>query len=149
MRHAITTFSLGAVLVGAAACNPEQREQIDSAAGVAETTALAVISIIDVDMGRRLGPDKKITDATETFAPSDTIYASVHTSGVAKEGEIAARWTFPDGSDVSQRADSVAPDADGYLAFFITKPEGLAKGKYTFRVLVNDREVRSKDVTVR
>lgn len=140
---------LAAVLITVAACSPEQREQIDSAAGAAEGAVRTALSVIDIDMGRHAGADKKITDKTDTFARSDTIFASVHTSGTAKDGDVMGRWTFPDGSVVDQKADGVPTEGDAYLAFFITKPDGLTPGKYTFRVIVDGREVRSKDVTVK
>src|SRR5687767_1809335 len=56
--------------------------------------APGAFSVIDVDMGRHVGADKKISDKTDDFAPTDTIYASVHTSGTANNGAIMARWTF-------------------------------------------------------
>ena len=79
------------------ACSPEQREQLDTAAGEVASVARSTLAVLKVDMGRHAGPDKKITDETATFSPSDTIYASVNTTGTAREGSIVSRWTFPDG----------------------------------------------------
>lgn len=149
MLNARGAACLAAILLTVSACTPDQRENIDSAAGSAESLGRAVFSVIDVDMGRHVDADRKIADGTDTFAPSDTIFASVHTSGTANESAIIGRWTFPDGSVVDQKADNVPAEGDGYLAFFITKPGGLAAGKYKFNVIVDGREVRSKDVTVK
>lgn len=151
MLHPFRTVALAGALLALVACNREQRQDVDSAAGnVAEATRSA-LTVIDVDMGRKVGADKKISEDADddTFARTDTIFASVHTSGFAKEGEIAGRWIFPDSSVVDQQADGVTTEGDGYLAFFLTKPEGLAPGKYRFEVLVNGREVRDKEVTVK
>lgn len=139
---------LAAAIITVAACSAEQRDTIDSAAGAAESYARTSLSVIDVDMGRSAGADKSITNETETFSRSDTIYASVNMSGTAEDGAVVSSWTFPDSSVVDQKADSATGGTDGRLLFFITKPEGLAPGKYTFRVIVDGREVRSKDVTV-
>jgi hypothetical protein len=149
MIHARRAVGLAAVLFTVVACTPEQREKVDSAAGAAESVGRTVLSVIDVDMGRHAGADKKISDKTDTFAPSDTIFASVHMSGTAKDGAVVGRWTFPDGSVVNQNAEKPTTEDDRYLAFFIAKPGGLAPGKYTFNVLVDGRELRSKDVTVK
>lgn len=147
--------ALTVVLISIAACSSQQRDKMDSAAGkvdsVAEAAADAVrtaLSVIDVDMGRKAGLDKKITDKTDEFARSDTIFASVHTSGTAKVGAMVATWTFPDSSVVEQKTDTPT-EGDAYTAFFIAKPKGLAPGKYTFRVMIDGKEVRSKDVTVK
>lgn len=148
MTNRFRLIGLAAAMAVVAGCSRDQRASIDSAAGSAEDYARATLSVINIDMGRRAGTDKKITDETETFASTDTIYASVNTSGTVRDGQIKSQWVFPDGSIVDQNAEPVAGDGDANLLFFITKPEGLAKGKYVFRVLVDGREVRSEEVTV-
>ena len=141
-------ITLAAVFVVSAACSTEQRSTIDSAAGAAESSARAALSVINIDLGRQVDAENKIPDDTDTFAPSDTIYASVQTSGTAEEGSsVVGRWTFPDGSIVNQNANEAATSADR-LVFFIAKPGGLPTGNYTFQILVNDREVRSKAARV-
>lgn len=148
ISHARKTAALTVVLISIAACNSAQRDKVDSAAGAAEAVVRTTLSVIDIDMGRHSGPDKKISDKTDEFVPTDTIFASVHMSGTAKGETILGTWTFPDSSVVEQKAEPITQD-DSYLAFFVAKPKGLAPGKYTFRLLVDGREVRSKDVTVK
>ena len=131
-----------------AACSADQRDTIDSAAGSAIDVARTELSVLNVDMGKHVDAEKKVTDGTETFAATDTIYASVHMSGTATDGQLAAKWIFPDSSVVDQKADNIADGTQRHV-FFITKPGGLPVGKYTFRVIVDGREVRDKDVTVR
>jgi hypothetical protein len=94
-------------------------------------------------------PTRKISDATDTFAPTDTHYASVHTSGAEKSREIVGRWTFQDGTVVGERTDSVTTSGDGRTVFLIMRPAELPRGTYTLHVLVNGREVRTKDATVK
>jgi len=131
-----------------AACTPDQRDTVDSAAGTAVDAARTALSVINVDLGKHLNAEKGIDNNEDTFAPTDTIYASVHTSGTAKEGQLTASWTFPDSSVIRQEADSSVAEGTMRQVFFITKPGGLAKGTYTFRAFVDGSEVRSKDVTV-
>lgn len=146
MTLVLRAGALAAVLAITTACSPEQRESVDTAAGTVESAARSTLAVINVNMGRHAGPDKKIVDETETFSPNDTIYASVNTTGTAREGSVVSKWTFPDSTEVEQRADSAS--TSGNLLFFIAKPDGLAKGKYIFRVLVDGRAVRSETVTV-
>lgn len=145
MRYAILAAGAATLL----ACSADQRETLDSATGAIDSSIRGTLSVISIDMGRSAGADKKITQETETFSASDTIYASVNTSGTVPDGAITGRWTFPDSSNIEQKAEPVSTDSDADLLFFLTKPEGLPTGKYVFRVIVNGREVRSEEVTVR
>lgn len=153
----VKSVSLVAALATLAACSRDASDTMDSAAGTAaigaSTAAAATqsaLTVVNVDMGKHLQADKDVSDDTDTFAKGDTVYASVLTSGIEPEGQtsnIVGRWSFPDGSNVDEKAQGVA-EGSNRLVFFLTKPAGLAAGKYTFRVLVDDREVRSKEFTV-
>lgn len=147
MKHAFKSLGVLAVAL-TAACSADQRETIDSAAGSAIDIARTELSVLNVDMGKHVDAEKKVTEGTDMFAATDTIYASVHTSGTARDGQLVAKWIFPDSSVVDQKADSSIAEGTQRHVFFITKPGGLPVGKYTFRVIVDGREVRNKDVTV-
>ena len=131
------------------ACNRDDAARGDTTAmGGVMPDAPAALSVVDIDMGRHIGPDKKITDGTDDFAPNDTIYASVHTSGTANNSPVMARWTFQDGSVVDEQTHNVTTTEDTYTEFHIAKPGGFPKGKYTVHIMIDGREVRTKDVTV-
>jgi hypothetical protein len=132
-----------------AACTREQRADVDTAAGAVESTVRATLSVIDVDMGRRIGADSTISDKTDDFARTDTVYASVHTSGTAAGGAVVGRWTFQDGAVVDEKTNTVTTSGDARTVFRLTKPGGLTAGRYTLHVLVDGKEVRSKDITVK
>jgi hypothetical protein len=131
------------------ACNKEQRTQADSAAGGVMEAAKTAFSVIDIDMGRHIDAERKISDKTDDFAPMDTIYASLHTSGTANTPAVMARWTFQDSSVVDERAVDVTVADDARTAFFIANPKGFKKGVYTLSVLIDGKEVRAKNVTVK
>jgi hypothetical protein len=139
----------GAVVLGLSACNESQRDRADSAAGALAENVRTALSVIDVDMGRHIDADRTIVDKTETFTPTDTIYASVHTSGTATNGAVVGRWTFQNGTVVDEKTDTVTTNGDAHTAFFIMQPSGLPTGKYTLHVLIDGKEVRTKDVTVK
>ena len=157
MTFVTRTAALAAVFATAVACTSNQEATMDSAAGTAETGAStaaaatqAILTVVNVDLGKHLQADKDVSDDTDTFAKTDSVYASVLTSGIEPEAErsnIVGRWSFPDGTNVDQKAEGIT-EGSNRIAFFLTRPGGLAAGKYTFRVLVDDREVRSKEFTV-
>ena len=137
------------LLLCSVACSRQQRAEVDTAAGAVESTVRAALSVLDVDMGRHIAPDSTISDKTDEFTPTDTIYASVRTSGTATSTAVVGRWTFQDGAVVDERTNTVTTSGDARTVFRLVKPDGLAKGRYTLRVLIDGKEARSKDVTVK
>ena len=138
-------------LIALGACSKKDEVKVDSPAAATPIAVETpkVLEVGDIDMGRHVGPDKKITDKTDDFAPKDTIYASIHTTGAATNKTIAAKWTFQDGQTVDEHSTTVSPTGDGYTEFHIAKPSGWPKGKYTIHVMIDGAEVRTKDVTVK
>jgi len=149
MRISFSVVTIAFVAASIAACRNTPRNSTDSAAGTAGPLPGNALSLVDVDMGRHISGDRKISDATDDFAPTDTIYASVHTSGKATGAPVTGRWMFENGTVVDEKTDTVTTNGDAYSAFFIVKPGGLPTGKYTLHVFVNGAEVRSKAATVK
>jgi hypothetical protein len=149
MRYSQLSAAVGvAAFCALGACNKAQRATADSAAGSVASETRAALSVIDVDMGRHIDTEQKISDKTDEFAATDTIYASVHTSGTANNGSVVGRWTAPDGSVVDEKTNTVTTQGDARTVFSLAKP-GLAKGKYTLHVIIDGKEVRTKDVEVK
>jgi len=118
--------------------------------GVATTAAPAsVVEVSDVDIGRAVGTDKKITDKTDTFKPTDKIFASVHTHGTAPTAKLAAKWMYENGTPVSENTETISPSGDAYTQFQISKASPWPTGKYTLHVLLDDREVKTVDFTIK
>ncbi len=144
---------LAAALVASlalAACGKNQRTASDTttaSGSIGPTTTAAPMQVADVDLGRAVGADKQVTDKTDQFKPSDTIYASVHTTGTGT-GKLTARWTYQDGRVVDERSESVAPSGDARTEFHIAKPSGWPAGKYTLHVLLDGKQVQTKDFEV-
>ncbi|HSL71840.1 MAG TPA: hypothetical protein VK864_16450 [Longimicrobiales bacterium] len=134
-------------LIGLSGCRKEAEQQ--NGAGATQETTAAPVSVVDVELGRGVGADKKITNETDQFTPQDQVYASVHTTGSATSATITARWNFEDGTLVDERAETISPSGDAYTEFHIAKPSGWPAGKYTLHVLLDGREVASKDFTVK
>jgi hypothetical protein len=151
MKNAFRILPAVALLIGLSACKKDDAATIDTTtpATAAPTTEVSGFDVGDIDMGRHIGADKKISDKTDDFAPADTIYASVHTKGGVAPQQLMARWTFEDGTVVSEDSQTVAAGADADTEFHVVKKGGWPKGKYTLHLIVDGKEVKSKDVTVK
>ena len=106
------------------------------------TTLPAPVSVSAVALGTAIGPDKRVTAATETFGAKDTIYASVETAGTG-HAKLRARWSFVKG-DKTAKVDETTIEFDSagpaVNEFHISKPSGWPKGDYRIDVFLGDAE---------
>ena len=106
------------------------------------TTLPAPVSVSAVAVGTAIGADKRVTAATETFSPKDTIYASVETAG-AGHAKLRARWSFVKG-DKTAKVDETTIEFDSagpaVNEFHISKPSGWPKGDYKVEIFLGDAE---------
>src|SRR5688500_1450421 len=101
MYRSLWLASICAVALTASAC---KRDAADTGtAGTTTTTppAAAPVSGSEIRTGKAIGADNRVADETSEFAPTETIYASVATTGSAPSTTLVARWTFQDGQVVS------------------------------------------------
>ena len=143
-------FLLTAGLLGLAAlsgCKKKDASPIgaDSSAVV---TAPA-FRVQTIDLGKSIMADKRVANGSDTFARTDTIYASVVTEGSAPSKTIVARWTFQDGQVVKEETLTISPIGTAATEFHIMKPTGWPVGKYKVEILVDGASVGTKDFEVK
>ena len=115
----------------------------------APTPAPAPFRVSSVDVGNAIGADKRITGPSTTFAPGDTIYASVASTGAASSVTLTARWTYgDDGQVVNEESKTIAPTGPAYSEFHIAKPDGWPAGTYKVEILADGAAVASKNFAV-
>jgi hypothetical protein len=106
------------------------------------TTLPAPVSVSAVALGTAIGPDKRVTAATENFSPKDTIYASVETAGTG-HAKLRARWSFVKGEKTA-KVDETTIELESAVPavneFHISKPSGWPKGDYTVEIFLGDAE---------
>jgi hypothetical protein len=151
--HARSTRMLAATALAFAAltaCSKEQKVADGEVApgGAATTPAASTVAVADVDLGRSVS-NARITDKTDDFKATDTVYTSVHTTGSASAATVMARWTFEDGQVVQESSQSIAPSGDAYTEFHISKPGGLPKGKYKVEVFLDSKSAGTKDFEIK
>lgn len=111
----------------------------------------AGVAVSSVTVGSAIGADKKVTVAADSFAPSDTMYVSVDTTGRGT-ATLSARWTYRKGDKVAVvQEDSMTIDTSGPATheFHVSKPDGWPAGDYAVEVMLDGRSAGSKMLTVK
>ena len=157
-RIRIRAFStvLCVLLVAFVACKKKE-EPAPAPAPVVEPTMVPIpptaapaVNISSVDLGKSLGPDKKVAASLDTFGPKDTIFTVVSTEGSAASSTIHYKVTAPDGTTtVKEDSKTIAPTGPANTEFSIQKPSGWPKGTYKVEVSVDGGPVQTKTFTVK
>lgn len=130
-----------------AATSPTMAPAPASTAGMAPANAAAV-TLSTVELGSTVDASNKILASGTSFAPKDTIYASVDTSG-SGSATLAAKWSYQDGQTVHEDSKTLNATGPETTAFMISKPSGLPAGNYKVDISLNGSPVASKAFTVK
>jgi hypothetical protein len=151
-RRTLCTLGLGLLVIAAPAC--KQKTETGAAASdtsmAAPAPAPAAFAVRSVEVGKQIGPDKRVAAPSTTFSPKDTIYASVATEGAAPSKTVVAKWTFGTaGKPVKTDSQTIAPAGPASTEFHITKPSGWPAGKYKVEISVDGSPAGSKEFEVK
>ncbi len=119
-----------------------------STAAMPASGASAAVSFSSVEIGSSVDANNKILASGTSFAPKDSVYASVETMGTG-HATLAAKWTYQDGQTVhedSKVLDTMGPQT---TTFMISKPGGLPAGNYKVEISLDGQPVASKDFSVK
>jgi hypothetical protein len=151
MTRSISCLVLGLVLA-LVACGRQETPAPPAAAPPAATppvSARVPFGIGTIQLGNQIGADKRVLAAAESFAPGDTIYASIATQGEAQGDVIAARWSYEDGQTVSESREVVASAGPTVVEFHVAKPDGWPAGRYRVDVTANGQPAGTREFEVR
>jgi hypothetical protein len=146
LRRVLLTAACSAALVATAACNRAEDDAPATTGGV--ETATAPLAVDEIRLGNAIGTDRRVTTETDDFRPTETIYASVRTSGSAQSANLVARWTFEDGQVVNEETQAISPSGAETTEFHISNPSGWPAGDYKLTLMLDGREVGTKDFEV-
>jgi len=147
-RTALLALCL-ATAVAAAACQKNETQSTTSGTD-ATTQAPQGVEVARIDLGKSIGNDNRVTEASDAFHPNETIYASIVTTGSAPSAELRTRFTFQDGQVVDESTRTIAPSGgEAATEFHISKPDGFPVGKYRVEVFVNGTQAGTKEFEVR
>lgn len=159
MRKFPSMFLAVALAFTLAGCNQQKGNEpkttsnsgttVQEPAGPLDKQATAP-DVDDLELGRGVDANKKVTDGTDDFTPKDTIYLSVKTDGAAANSEVKVRWTYQDGQLVKEDKRMISAGGDAWTEFHISKPgAGFPKGDYKVIAYVNGVEKGSKTFEVK
>ena len=167
MNRNVLTASVLAALLGTlalAGCKKKE-EPVEPAAPVATAPApapmpappapvAATASVTTVDLGNTNGADMKVGTPATTFAPKDTIYASIGTNtsdpAASVPGKLGVKWTHVDSSQVvNEETRDVTLSGTGSSEFHIAKPDGWPKGKYKLEVMQDGNVVQTREFEIK
>lgn len=132
--------------LGVAACarNTEQPTTANEPA----TTEPSTLQVTNVEMGRDVDPNNRVTAPTDQFKPSDVIYVTVLTTGSSPSATLKSVWTYEDGQVVEETQQVISPTGEAATEFHVSKPDGLPAGKYRVEISLNGTPVQSKEFTI-
>jgi len=154
MRNWMVAALVSGLLLAANACKkteaPPPQPTVPPTAPQAAVapTVPAPFKVVSVDLGKQLGPARKVAEPVTAFTPTDTIYASVASEGAAARVELTARWTYQDGQLVDESTQTIAPTGPAVTEFHIAKPSGWPTGKYTLTISVDGVVAATREFTV-
>jgi hypothetical protein len=119
-----------------------------STAGMMPAGDAAAVTLSSVELGSTVDAGNKILASGTSFAPKDSIYASVDTNG-SGTATLAAKWSYQDGKVVHEDSKTLNATGPQTTAFMISKPTGLPAGNYKVDISLNGNQVASKDFTVK
>jgi hypothetical protein len=150
MRYSRTLAALALGLVAVAGCKKKESPTVgaDSSA-IATPPPVVAFEVKSVDLGKAIDADKRVTNSSDNFARTDTIYASVTTEGSAPSKTLVANWTFQDGQVVKSDTMTISPTGPAVTEFHIMKPTRWPAGKYKVEIVVDGQTVQTKDFEVK
>jgi hypothetical protein len=101
-----------------------------------------------IEVGNRIGPNKRVVEATTKFADRDTFYVSIVTQAFPEGSTLTARWTFEDGQQVDSSSQRVAWATVSVTEFHLVKPDPWPSGRYTVEVWLNGRSLGRREFLV-
>ena len=141
-----------ALLALAVGCKKKDadRTATPETAAAAPTPAPAPLRVTSVDVGKHLGSDKHVSDATTTFGVRDTFNVAVLTDGAGSNATLAARLTYNGAQLVKADSQTISPSGGSAASSFtFSKATAWPKGKYRVDVLLNGTAAGSKDFEVK
>jgi hypothetical protein len=115
----------------------------------ASPTLRTDVKVSEISLGRAVDTSRHVAEPLETFAPGDTVYASVVTEGTARPGVLKARWTYQDSEVLSESSLDIAPTGTTTTEFHVSRPEGMRPGGYQVEIFFDGASAGKRSFSVK
>lgn len=150
----VSVVAAAVVALSLSACGkkeaPPPPPPAPAAVAPAPAPVAAPVAVAKVTLSKAVDAEKKATAPAAAFAPADTIYAVVETTGTGK-ASLKAVWTYHKGDKSAQVSEVVQEiDAKGPASteFHISKPDGWPVGDYQVEIFLDGTSVNSQKFNV-
>ena len=100
------------------------------------------LRVASIQLGRSLNPDSTVASFTTRFAPGETVYVSVATTGVGS-GTISVRWMYA-GRVIDEPKKQVSYRVPAATEFHLQSPSGFPPGDYTAEIFLNGQSAGTR-----
>ncbi len=108
----------------------------------------APLKVVALALGKSVGADNRVPAEADTFAPLDTVHASVGTTGGSTGAKLTARWASVSRSGaekpLGEETRTITPAGDAATEFHLAPPSGLTPGDYKVEILLDGQSVAVK-----
>lgn len=118
-------------------------------AAPADTAVSKDLAIAAVMIGKRIGQGNLITEPTFQFAPKDTVFISVSTTGKPDSATLSTKWRFQTGEVLDSSSKAIQPKGEDATEFHYASPKDLRVGTYMVTVYADGDSVDSKAFAVK
>lgn len=147
---------LGFVAIATAACAGGEAGREGAETGSADSAAAAApepepkgLEVASVMIGKAIGANNLITEPTFQFAPQDTVYVSVGTTGVPDSAVLTAVWHFQTGQVIDSTSRTIRSEGPQNTEFHVSRPKGWQPGTYKVTVFADGDSVDARTFAVR
>jgi len=149
MAHLLFTGAPLVIVAAVAACGGSDKDA-ERHTGMADTAAAKPVElkVSNVMIGKRIGSGNHITEPTFQFAPADTVYLSIGTTGSTGADHLTAAWRSQTVEVVQQSSEPI-PAAGQNAAFQLSQAKGLKVGTYKVVVFLGNDSADTKVFVVK
>lgn len=104
------------------------------------------LQVASIQLGRSLNPDNTVASFTTRFAPGDTVYVSVATTGVGS-GTISVKWVYA-GRVIDEPKKEVSFRVPAATEFHLQSPAGFPPGDYIAEIFLNGQSAGTRPFRV-
>lgn len=146
-RLALPAALLASITLGA--CGKKDEPAVNDIPVPSPTPAAPVaIKVSNIETGKAIGADKRVTTGLDSFGVRDTIYVAVTTDGSSASSKLTAKWTYNDAQVVNESSETISPTGTAVTEFHITKPSAWPKGKYRVDISLDGVPSGSKEFVI-